>query len=215
MPVDEDSSEYRWGDVPADQLRGAITEALHTFSRQAVEPDGRKPAAVLIAIADRDGEQGIWLTERSPGLRAHAGQLALPGGKLDAGEDARSAALRELREELGIAAPRSTVLGLLDDYPTRSGYVMTPVVAWLGHSSDPIPNPTEVAAVHWIPLADLDRDPLFVPVPGSDRPAIQLPLLGGHLHAPTAAILHQFREVALHRRPTRVDRMEQPRFAWE
>ncbi|MEV6769304.1 CoA pyrophosphatase [Nocardia sp. NPDC051030] len=215
MPVDEDRSEYRWSDVPTDHLRREVAEALGAFSRRAIDPDGRKSAAVLIAIVKNAEGQGIWLTERSPGLRSHAGQLALPGGKLDPGEDAEAAALRELHEELGIATPRSAVLGLLDDYPTRSGYVMTPVVAWLGHSPDPTPNPAEVAAVHWIPLSDLDVDPLFVPVPGSDRPAIQLPLLGGHLHAPTAAILYQFREVALHHRPTRVDHMDQPRFAWE
>ncbi|MFI1914125.1 NUDIX hydrolase [Nocardia sp. NPDC020380] len=215
MPVDEDSSGYRWSGAPADQLRREMADALEAFSRRAVDPDGRKPAAVLIAIVDRDGEQGIWLTERSSGLRAHAGQLALPGGKLDPGEDAEAAALRELDEELGIAVPRSSVLGLLDDYPTRSGYVMTPVVAWLGRSPEPAPNPAEVAEVHWIPLADVDVEPLFVPVPGSDRPAIQLPLLGGHLHAPTAAILYQFREVALRHRSTRVDHWDQPRFAWE
>lgn len=215
MPVDEDSSGYRWTDVPADQLRRGVSEALSGFSRRTVDPDGRKPAAVLIAIADHNGEQGIWLTERSSGLRAHAGQLALPGGRLDPGEDAEAAALRELHEELGIAVPRSTVLGLLDDYPTRSGYVMTPVVAWVGHTPTLTPNPAEVAAVHWIPLTELDVDPRFVPVPGSDRPAIQLPLLGGHLHAPTAAILYQFREVALHHRHTRVDHMDQPRFAWD
>lgn len=134
---------------------------------------------------------------------------------MDPGEDAEEAALRELHEELGIAVERSTVLGLLDDYPTRSGYVMTPVVAWIGDSPTPTPNPAEVAVVHWIPLSDLDVEPRFVPVRGSDRLAIQLPLLGGHLHAPTAAILYQFREVALHHRTTRVDHMDQPRFAWE
>ncbi|MFE2994782.1 NUDIX hydrolase [Nocardia sp. NPDC059246] len=215
MPVDEDSSGYRWSDVPADRLRQEMTEALGAFPRRAVDPDGRKPAAVVIAIVDHGGEQGFWLTERSSGLRAHAGQLALPGGRLDPGEDSETAALRELHEELGIALPRSAVLGLLDDYPTRSGYVMTPVVAWVGDASALTPNPAEVAAVHWIPLSDLDVTPRFAPVPGSDRPTIQLPLLGGHLHAPAAAILHQFREVAMHRRPTRVDHMDQPRFAWE
>ncbi|WP_405136957.1 NUDIX hydrolase [Nocardia sp. NBC_01388] len=215
MAVDGDSGGYRWSEVPGDQLRWGIAGALGGFSRRAVDPGDRKAAAVLIAIADRGGEQGIWLTERSSGLRAHAGQLALPGGRLDPGEDAEEAALRELHEELGVAVARSTVLGLLDDYPTRSGYVMTPVVAWLGDSPEPTPNPAEVAVVHWIPLSDLDVEPRFVPVPGSDRLAIQLPLLGGHLHAPTAAILYQFREVALHHRATRVDHMDQPRFAWE
>ncbi|WP_067697273.1 NUDIX hydrolase [Nocardia jejuensis] len=215
MPVDEDSSEYRWSDVSADQLRREIAEALEVFPRRVVDLDGRKAAAVLIAVADHHGEQGIWLTERSSSLRAHAGQFALPGGKLDPGEDAQTAALRELHEELGIAAPRSAILGLLDDYPTRSGYVMTPVVAWLQDSPLPTPNPAEVAVVHWIPLSDLDVDPHFITLPGADHEAIQLPLLGSFLHAPTAAILHQFREVALRHRPTRVAHIDQPRFAWE
>lgn len=215
MPVEQDSSGYRWSDVPANRLRDALAESLAAFPRRSAELGDRKPAAVLIAIVDHDGKQGIWLTERSPGLRAHAGQLALPGGKLDPGEDAKAAALRELHEELGIELPRSAVLGLLDDYPTRSGYVITPVVAWVGDPPPLNPNPAEVALVHWIPLSELDVPPRFAPAPGSDRPTIQLPMLGGHLHAPTAAILHQFREVALHRRPTRVDHMDQPRFAWE
>ncbi|WP_433593152.1 NUDIX hydrolase [Nocardia sp. CA-145437] len=215
MPVDQDSSGYRWTDVPATRLRDAMAEALDAFPRRTVDPEGRKPAAMLIAIVDRGADQGIWLTERAPSLRAHAGQLALPGGRLDPGEDPQAAALRELHEELGIALPRSAVLGLLDDYPTRSGYIMTPVVAWVGDPPPLTPNPAEVAVVHWIPLSELDVDPRFAAVPGSDRPTIQLPMMGGHLHAPTAAILHQFREVVLHGRPTRVDHLDQPRWAWE
>ncbi|MEU8896128.1 CoA pyrophosphatase [Nocardia sp. NPDC048505] len=204
-----------WTEVPAERLREQIAATLSGFARHEVEPQDRTAAAVALAIAERDGEHGIWLTERAAGLRAHAGQFALPGGKLDPGEDAPAAALRELREELGVTAPGSAVLGLLDDYPTRSGYVMTPVVAWVGQSPPLHPNVAEVAVVHWIPFAALDTEPEFVPVPGSDRLAIQLPLLGGHLHAPTAAILYQFREVVLHHRPTRVAHLEQPRFAWK
>ncbi len=203
------------GGQAADLVRRGMVAGLGAFRRRGVALEGRKAAAVVIAVFERDGGQGVWLTERASGLRAHAGQLALPGGKLDPGEDAEGAALRELHEELGVAVPRSAVLGLLDDYPTRSGYVITPVVAWIGESRVPVPNPAEVAVLHWIPLADLDVEPRFVPVPGSDRLAVQLPLLGGLLHAPTAAILHQFREVALHHRDTRVDQMDQPRFAWE
>lgn len=215
MPVEEDSCGYRWSDVPADQLRAEVGEALRTFPRRSIAADGRRPAAVLIAIVEQDGQQGIWLTERSPSLRAHAGQFALPGGKLDPGEDAIAAALRELHEELGVLLPDSAVLGLLDDYPTRSGYIMTPVVAWAENSPVPIPDPAEVAVLHWIPMSELDVEPRFTDIPGSDNPAIKLPLLGGHLHAPTAAILYQFREVVLRHRHTRVDHYDQPRFAWE
>ncbi|MGW4248129.1 NUDIX hydrolase [Nocardia sp. NPDC004722] len=215
MTVDADAGGDQHGGGTAGRVRAAVAKALESFGRRAVDLDGRKAAAVLIAIADRKGELGIWLTERSADLRAHAGQFALPGGRLDPGEDAQTAALRELHEELGIELPRTAVLGLLDDYPTRSGYVMTPVVAWAGIEPVLKPNPAEVAVVHWIPLAELDVEPKFSPVPGSDRPAIKLPMLGGHLHAPTAAILYQFREVVLHGRPTRVDELDQPRFAWE
>ncbi|MGX1811355.1 NUDIX hydrolase [Nocardia sp. NPDC055321] len=196
-------------------MRSEVGAVLGAFPRRAIEADGRRPAAVLIAIVENDGEQGIWLTERSPGLRAHAGQFALPGGKLDPGEDAVAAALRELHEELGVELPRTAVLGLLDDYPTRSGYIMTPVVAWAENSPAPVPNPSEVAVLHWIPMSALDVDPVLTPVPGSDHPALKLPLLGGHLHSPTAAILYQFREVVLRHRHTRVAHFDQPRFAWE
>ncbi|MFE3447238.1 NUDIX hydrolase [Nocardia sp. NPDC059180] len=210
-----DGDENPWAAASDDETRTALADALNRFPRRTVEPDDHKPAAVAIAIVTSPAGPGIWLTERAPTLRAHAGQLALPGGRLDAGEDTVAAALRELHEELGVELERSDVLGQLDDYPTRSGYIMTPVVAWVGDDPGVTPNPAEVAIVHRIPFTELDVAPRFGSIPGSDRPLIQLPLLGGFLHAPTAAILYQFREVALHRRHTRVDHMEQPRFAWE
>ncbi|WP_280233604.1 NUDIX hydrolase [Nocardia cyriacigeorgica] len=209
-----DGDQKSWA-RSSEAVRSALGEALSRFPRRSAEPDGYKLAAVAIAIVTSSAGPGIWLTERAPSLRAHAGQLALPGGRLDAGEDAVQAALRELHEELGVELRRSEVLGLLDDYPTRSGYIMTPVVVWVGDDPGVTPNPDEVAVVHRIAFTDLDVAPKFGRIPGSDRPLIQLPLLGGLLHAPTAAILHQFREVALHGRATRVDHMEQPRFAWE
>ena len=148
-------------------------------------------------------------------MRAHAGQWALPGGRIDPGETAVQAALREMHEELGLVAGGDTVLGLLDDYPTRSGYLITPVVLWVGPPGVLSPNPDEVASVHVASLTDLDVEPSVVSIPESDAPVIRLPLFGNHVHAPTAAVLHQFREVALHNRSTRVAHYEQPVWAWQ
>jgi 8-oxo-dGTP pyrophosphatase MutT (NUDIX family) len=124
--------------------------------------------------------------------------------------------LRELREEVGLALDEGAVLGLLDDYPTRSGYVITPVVVWAAGDVELRPNPDEVASVHRVPLDDLDAPevPRLVQIPESDRPVIQLPILSTLVHAPTAAVVFQVREVVVHGRPTRVDHFEQPVWAW-
>jgi hypothetical protein len=108
------------------------------------------------------------------------------------------------------------VLGRLDDYPTRSGFVITPVVVWSGAHTELRPDPKEVAAVYRVPVAELARPgvPQLRNIPESDRPVISIPLLDTHIHAPTAAILFQLREVALNGRSTRVDHFEQPLFAW-
>jgi 8-oxo-dGTP pyrophosphatase MutT (NUDIX family) len=172
-------------------------------------------AAVL--LPDADGRACFLLTRRAATLRSHTRQWALPGGRIDAGEPAVSAALRELREELGLALDAGAVLGLLDDYPTRSGYVITPVVVWAGGDVALRPNPDEVASVHRVPLDDLEAPgvPVLVQIPESDRPVIQLPILSTLVHAPTAAVVYQVREVVVHGRPTRVDHFEQPVFAWK
>ena len=154
------------------------------------------------------------LTRRAANLRGNPGQWALPGGRTDAGETAEQAARRELAEELGLQLDAADELGVLDDYPTRSGYVITPVVLWAGVADRLTPNPDEVAEVHRVPLAVIDVEPRFLIIPESDAPVIQLPLFGRFVHAPTAAVLHQFREVVLRGRATRVAHLEQPVFAW-
>jgi len=190
---------------------------LAAFAREEVEAADLRRAAVAIAlVADDDGRACFVLTRRAPRLRAHGGQWALPGGRLDAGESAPAAALRELSEEVGLELEPSAVIGLLDDYATRSGYAITPVVVWAEGTAQLRPNPVEVAAVYRVSLSELERPdvPRLRSIPESDRPVISVPLLGAHIHAPTGAFLYQLREVAIRGRDTRVSHYEQPVFAW-
>ena len=84
-------------------------------------------------------------------MRAHPGQFALPGGRLDEGESAEDAVLRELHEEIGVRVGRDAVLGRLDDYATRSGYVITPFVVWIADVPGPLrPSPDEVEVLSLI-----------------------------------------------------------------
>jgi 8-oxo-dGTP pyrophosphatase MutT (NUDIX family) len=163
------------------------------------------------------GGAAFLLCRRATRLSSHAAQWALPGGRVDQGETVVDAALRELDEELGISLPASTVLGLLDDYPTRSGYVMTPVVIWAGGRLDPRPAPAEVVAAYRVGLHQLQRDdsPRFIAIPESPRPVVQIPLGNDLIHAPTGAVLLQLRWLCLDGRHDAVDDLEQPVFAWK
>jgi 8-oxo-dGTP pyrophosphatase MutT (NUDIX family) len=168
-------------------------------------------------MRDVAGGAAFLLCRRASRLSRHAAQWALPGGRLDAGETPEQAALRELHEELGVQLEPARVLGRLDDYGTRSGYVITPVVVWGGRGLELRPNPDEVAHAYRIGLHELCRadSPRFIDIPESDRPVVQVPLGGDLIHAPTGAMLVQFRWVALEGRiGERVDEFEQPVFAW-
>ncbi|HSS08792.1 MAG TPA: CoA pyrophosphatase [Acidimicrobiales bacterium] len=199
-------------------LQDRMRANLAAFPRQPVSHDGLRHAAVAATVVTGPAGAALLLTRRTAGLRAHPGQWALPGGSVDAGETPPEAALRELGEELGLQLPSSAVIGMLDDYRTRSGFSITPVVVWACRLEGPLhPNPAEVASVHRIPLSVLEGPdvPRLLTIPESDRPVIQMPLGPGRLiHAPTAAILYQVREVAVHGRWTRVAHFEQPTWAW-
>ncbi len=166
----------------------------------------------------KTGETCFLLTERPATMNRHAGQFALPGGRLDAGETDLEAALRELREELGLDPGTGSILGRLDDFPTRSGFRMRPFVAWIDDDSSLSPAPDEVAHCFRVPLADLMQPhvPALRKAPYGEHPVLSIHMqsLDDEVHAPTAAVIYQFREVALAGRATRVSHFEQPRFAW-
>ena len=204
-----------------DATRRNITDRCAAFTRTTpvgIAPD-LKRASVAIALAgmgDDANGTAFLLTRRTAGLRAHRAQWALPGGRCDAGETAIEAALRELHEELGLALGPDAVLGLLDDYPTRSGYLITPVVIWAASITAMTPNPAEVASVHPVGLGIIERAEAFdfVTIPESERRVIRFHFGERLIHAPTAAMIYQFREV-LAGRDTRVADLEQPVFAWK
>lgn len=186
--------------------------------RVVVADASLRPAAVAIVLtaASIEAPADIVVTLRASKLNRHSGQYALPGGRLDEGEGVIDAALRETHEEIGLQIAETSVLGLLDDLVTRSGFVITPVVAWAGDNPRFEPDPGEVAQVFNIPLSELDLP--SIPEMVADRSggktvmSAVFPTIGHRMYAPTAALLYQFREVCLHGRATRVGDFGQPEF---
>lgn len=179
--------------------------------------DGRPmPGNLDGRMIDVSGGAAFLLCRRASRLSSHAAQWALPGGRLDPDEGVIEAALRELDEEVGVRLPDTAVLGLLDDYPTRSGYIITPVVMWGGGRLEPRPAPAEVVAVYRVGMHQLLREdsPRFISIAESSRPVVQIPLGNDLIHAPTGAVLLQLRWLGLEGRHDPVDGLEQPVFAW-
>jgi len=215
-----------------DAFRSLVIDRLSRFAVNRADHTGARAAAVAVAITDSARGADLsgmprherWhpgaaliLTRRSLKLRSHPGQWALPGGRIDPGESAEQTALREMREEVGLSLDESSVLGRLDDFVTRSGFIMTPVVIWAGARLELVPNPDEVASIHRIPVTEFQREDapmLDLEEHGGDIPVLRMPVGDNWIAAPTAAILYQFREVCLNDRATRVAHFEQPGFAW-
>lgn len=188
-----------------------------SFERQEIAAGQTlKQAAVAVTLVDDGkGRAAFILTERPPTMRNHAGQWALPGGRCDEGETVAQAALREIEEEIGLSIPEGQVLGALDDFISRSGYRISPIVVWAERSEPLRLNEDEVAFAYRVPLDGFvtKESVTFASIKESPRPVIKIALMGSHLHAPTAAIVYQFSEL-LHGRVARVSEFEQPLFAW-
>ncbi|MBT6095195.1 MAG: CoA pyrophosphatase [Rhodospirillaceae bacterium] len=202
------------------ELRRQVSERLDAFTRSPLDDDTLRAAAVALVIVGGgdDGEASLLLTRRPTHLNRHGGQFALPGGRVDDGETLVDAALRELDEELGLTLGSGDVLGRLDDYPTRSGFRISPIVMWGGENPALNPDPNEVARIFHIPFHELDSPalPNLIDSDAGDHPimSVPLPATGGLVYAPTAAMIYQFREVALRGAATRVSHFDQPQFAW-
>jgi len=222
------------GDMTARRadLQDLLRVRLRGFDVRGLDRTGRRHAAVAVVVteqghgADLPGlpqptrwsdTPALLLTRRAETLRSHAGQWALPGGSIDDGESPEQAALRELCEEVGVRLDGSAVVGRLDDYATRSGYVITPVVLWGGAAREAQAREAEVASIHRIPVTEFLRAdaPLLNRVRGAEHPVLRMPVGERWIAAPTAAFLYQFRELCLLGRPTRVAHFDQPFFAWK
>jgi 8-oxo-dGTP pyrophosphatase MutT (NUDIX family) len=214
-----------------ESLRELVRQNLQRHEVRGLRREGRRRAAVAFTLVNASESAGIGniphageqrgqaaylLTTRAASLSSHASQRAYPGGRVDPGETVEQAALRELAEEVGLELDADSILGRLDDYATRSGYVITPIVVWGVKDAELVPNPGEVEHIHRVPLGELLREdaPLLDDSADGPHPVLRMPLGDDWFAAPSAAIAYQFREVALLGQSTRVAHFEQPRFAW-
>ncbi len=221
-------------DLPSLQLNSRlcrlVRDNLESFTVRRQQRKDKRRAAVCLTLVNIGSEKPIFtmasadpdaaalvLTRRSSRLKKHAGQWALPGGSIDPGETPEQTALRELEEEVGVRLPLESVLGQLDDFTTRSGFVITPVVVWGGKDIELQANYEEVDSIHRIPLYEFMRNdaPVLQSIPESDNPVLLMPVGQGWIASPTGAIIYQFREVAIKGKVTRVAHYEQPYFAWK
>ena len=194
-------------------LKDRICANLAAHHRLEIDPTGHRRAAVAVLLSPlEDGRPSFALTRRAMTMRRGAGNFALPGGNFEPGDDPVAAALRETHEELGVEVGREAALGLLDDFLTLGGHHVTPVVLWTDAVLTLDPDPQEVHIAWRLPLSDLEHPqaPRAEPHPHGGEPILRMFAGGNWVNPPTAAWLYQFREVALHGRSVRVDKVGQP-----
>jgi 8-oxo-dGTP pyrophosphatase MutT (NUDIX family) len=201
-----------------DQLRASIAANLGGFPHEFIDGEGMRHAAVALTVVAGDTPEdgaSMLLTRRTSKLNKHAGQWALPGGRVDPGEDPFQAALREMYEEVNLTLDDSHFLGRLDDISSRSGYVISPFVFWAEDLSAMEPNPDEVASIHCIPLRFFEGDDAiqFIDVDGQTEKMLRLQLGPNRIHSPTGAFLLQLWEVGVNGRQTRVKQHLHPDWA--
>ena len=202
---------------PFDEaLRNRLVSNLDRFEPQKIKAHDLKQAAVALIVAPIEEEgASLVVTKRVTKLRNHAGQWALPGGRIDPGETPLEAAQRETEEEIGLSLAQDSLLGRLDDFQTLSGYVISPFVFWASADASMTPNPDEVAFIQQFPVALFDRPDLVRLLPGrsDDAPVLRLVIGDTMIHAPTGAFLLQFYDVAVKGEATRVNHFGQPDWA--
>jgi 8-oxo-dGTP pyrophosphatase MutT (NUDIX family) len=185
-------------------LRGEPDDRSPTeVPRVALPGASRRPAAVLCALFDEDGQAHVVLTRRSSRLRSHTHQVSFPGGRLDRGEDALAAALREAKEEVGLDPSEVEVIGRLARLRTALNPApITPFVAALPGRPDLRPNPAEVERAYAVPLIELTgpdvyRQEIWTFADGLDRPMEFYELIGDTVWGATARLLTDLLDLVL------------------
>jgi 8-oxo-dGTP pyrophosphatase MutT (NUDIX family) len=191
-------------------VRRAITENLSRFTRVQAQP-ALKPAAVAIVVMNGGPEARVPVFQRTQTMSRHASQMALPGGRLHPGESAEECAIREAFEELGLVLETRDLLGPLDDFNTKSGFTITPLVFWSETPESALrPSKSEVQRLFTFTLDEVRAAVAAANL--GESPEFSLRFRPVEIFAPTAAMLYQFSEVALDGRPCRVADFYQPPF---